>query len=177
MTLDEFKVDPPKEENLKAADEYINAELTSGWAKKASIETRAFAIVAVNTGLATLYIAVQAQFGISSISLPEASKALLVAGLFCSLASIAGAAVAAGPGRYKEPSSDFLTQIFENSMDPQYIFTRAAVIKARIDEFQKLAHKNTQKARLIGISFILLGFFTAFLILALFIAVLWPSKV
>jgi hypothetical protein len=143
----------PSDDTLKVVDDYVSAELAVGWAKKSSLETRALAIVTVNTVIATLYIAIRAQFITTATSLPQISQILLLVGLGVSIVSLGTAVAAVAPTRYEQPTSDVFDTLFERATDPTYEFVRAEVIESRIKQYSDVTSQNKRKAVLVTIAF------------------------
>jgi hypothetical protein len=167
-------VEPP-DSSLKMVDDYVAAELGAALTKKSSIETRSLAIVAVNTGLATLYVAAQIQFGQSPSALSLWARGLLIGGLSSAVASIGLAVIAVLPTRYHQPTKQSLTRLFQRSSDPNYSYTRMEIVESRILEYSDLTAQNRRKATLAAISFALLGAFALVLVAVLILGDV-PSK-
>jgi hypothetical protein len=143
----------------EALGAYIESELNYEWQRKTSFETRAFAIASGNVGLATLFLALDAQFKLTNTLGSTGERALIFTSLACAIASTLAAVFSAIPYNYPtvdhEAISDLLKAIDTGSADDADICDQ--VLEARLEQLRRAFHANSTKAVASIAAFIGLG--------------------
>lgn len=157
-------------DGLKAVDEWVTAQLTSAYAKKASLETRSVAIVGLCGGLGALFVAIQGQVHLISQGSQQASNAgyvvgspvryTLVIGLVGAVVSVILAGISSLPWRVREADREIFEAELRRSLTPVgRVPVRAHVLTGKIVELESITQANDKKAVCLLASFTCLAIF------------------
>ena len=133
--------------------EYVDSEFAFEWQRKAAFETRAFAIVSANLALATLFLAVGAQFELLAHLDESPASWLRTVAIVAAAISTSAAVAAAFPGNYSAAPADALLELLDRSpsMKPDDIADQIA--RSRIAQ---LAAGEEVKRNKSGVDFCLI---------------------
>ena len=152
--------------------DYLDSELNAEAAFKSSLESRAFALITANLGIATLFVALATQFG-RWTSLGQGDPQWWVfAALYLAAGSIVLGVVSALPMRVaaaaKGTERSLLTQLREgDDVDP--ISERLDIADLKIERLDTMRTGNVFRSRTILWSFVCFGGGAAALLTALLV--------
>jgi hypothetical protein len=159
---------PASNSQVDAAIKYAESELTAAWQVKASLETRAAALITTNLSAATLYFALQLQFGITPELRGPHTNSFLLTSLISMAFSIGFAVACFIPRRYTGPDDDAFDYILNESTD-----VSGDVMRGRKLQLARMRQRNRSKARYLLVAIATFGFASVFLIIAIASATLW----
>jgi hypothetical protein len=139
--------------NLKPLSDYVEAEITSAWQRKTSIETRSFALVTMNLGVATLYFALQTQFGINPQTISPTTRTLLLFSVLGLAVSVVNAAASALPFNYPIPAMAAFDDLLAAAKagDPDQV---EEILESRIKQLKSFTASNSRKVAFMIVSFL-----------------------
>jgi hypothetical protein len=145
-----------RDRNFEVIREEIQIEMDSIWARKVSLESRAFAVFTLNLAIATLYLAIRSQANLDTIYPGKPSFVVLIITFIVMGASTVLAILVALPGRWPGlgvPALDKLVKKSGSSPWPyDYVFA-----KAKLKRLERAREANQLKAKLMIASFITSG--------------------
>lgn len=163
--------DQLERDQLSDVADYVELEVASSWQRKTGLETRSFALVTLNLGVATLYFALQDQLGLSPLEIAAGPKTVLLVGLIASCISIFSAAGSAIPLNYPIPELDAFDELIE-AVKKGETGVKDEILQVRLHQLKSATRSNTLKAILIVLSFITFAVAAT----ALIIAVAWATS-
>jgi hypothetical protein len=138
---------------------YIESELNYEWQRKASFETRAFAVASGNVGLATLFLALDAQFKFINTLTSGGERAFVFSSLGCAIISTLAAIVSAIPHNYPtvdiEAIRDLMKEVVAGKSDDTDVHDQ--VLEARLEQLKGATRANSAKAAASVVAFAGLG--------------------
>jgi hypothetical protein len=160
-------------ERLKPLAGYVNRELAYEWQRKASFETRAFAIVTANLAITTLFFAISAQLGLEGNFRTAPMKWLLLASLLFAALSTIFAVLVAVPRDYPAPDATGLQEMFHSIVDGKHSAEEAGqdVVEVEIAQLRAATKANDYKATMSIFAFAALAAAALALAAALILAV------
>jgi hypothetical protein len=142
--------------NIAALSERVTAEYQTAWARKTSLESRAFALFTLTLGIATLYLAVREQLKLGDFPPGSLGFIVLTAALVLTGVSTLAAIIGGWPGYYADFKFGTFSDFLAKSYDPDVILEEG-MLHLRIEQLEGTVRTNRRKAIWITIAFAAAG--------------------
>ena len=162
-------MDPEAEsraEATKALADFVSSELNSSTQRRASIDSRALALITANFALTTFFFAVKAQLGAPMHTLEGWVKGFTVAGAVISLISIGFALQSALPRKLLAADPDTLASLYTEIEQGAHRDVHLEILEAQIGLLEAGNKVNDAKAyqarrSLVGLAAVMLVYVLA----------------
>lgn len=140
-------------ENYAELSSRIDSELSVGWTLKASVESRALGLFALNLGVVTLFLAISDGLELKAPAATSPFYWVLWGAFGASALSLVLSLVATWPVNYKALSANLLSKSYANSKRADTLLL-PDLIPYRLQALKRLRKVNTSKARWVVASMI-----------------------
>lgn len=153
----QVKGDSSRSDKIEAISKVIEAEITSAWVRKSSLEVRAFSLISANVAVVTIFFALQSNLGYTAFRQNGLVRLLVIAGLVLMVISVVAALISAFPRNYPVMESGGYGQYLKEASDDEDVDLVFEFVEFRISQLEAASASNSSKSWFVLLAFSTIG--------------------